>query len=116
MILGNMSSALNEIGIETEIRNDILGGAIGEISPGETWIELWVVRKTQAEAATARIKEILEQPERDDWLCNQCQEPNPATFDVCWQCGEGGNHHRSLRINFEALRRLNHAVSRSFSR
>ena len=72
MILGNMSSALNEIGIETEIRNDILGGAIGEISPGETWIELWVVRKTQAEAATARIKEILEQPERDDWLCNQC--------------------------------------------
>jgi|TARA_B110000914_G_scaffold9433_1_gene7704 hypothetical protein len=90
MILGNMSSALNEIGIETEIRNDILGGAIGEISPGETWIELWVVRKTQAEAATARIKEILEQPERDDWLCNQCQEPNPATFDLCWQCGEGG--------------------------
>ena len=26
MILGSMSSALNEEGIETEIRNDILGG------------------------------------------------------------------------------------------
>jgi hypothetical protein len=58
MILGNMSSALNEMGIETEIRNDVLGGAIGEISPGGTWIELWVVKKTQAEAATARIKEF----------------------------------------------------------
>ena len=88
MILGSMSSALNEEGIETEIRNDILGGAAGEIAPGETWVELWVVNEAQAEAATQRIKEILEQPERDDRLCNRCQESNPATFDVCWQCGE----------------------------
>jgi hypothetical protein len=90
MILGSMSSALNHEGIETEVRNDILGGATGEIAPGETWIELWVVNESQAEAATQRIKEILEQPERDDWLCNRCQESNPATFDVCWQCGEPG--------------------------
>ena len=88
MILGNMSSALNQEGIETEIRNDILGGATGEIAPGETWIELWVVNETQAEAAEERIKDILEQPELDDWMCNRCQESNPATFDVCWQCGE----------------------------
>lgn len=88
MILGSMSSALNEEGIETEIRNDILGGAAGEIAPGETWIELWVINEAQAEAATQRIKEILEQPERHDRLCNRCQESNPATFDVCWQCGE----------------------------
>ena len=88
MILGSMSSALNEEGIETEIRNNILGGATGEIAPGETWIELWVVNEAQVEAATLRIQEILEQPDRDDWLCNRCQESNPATFDVCWQCGE----------------------------
>jgi hypothetical protein len=88
MILGSMSSALNEQGIETEIRNDILGGAAGEIAPGETWIELWVVNEAQAEAARQRIKEILEQPACDDWLCNGCQEFNPSTFDVCWQCGE----------------------------
>ena len=88
MILGSMSGALNEEGIETEIRNDILGGAAGEIAPGETWIELWVINEAQAEAATQRIKEILEQPERDDRLCNRCQESNPVTFDVCWQCGE----------------------------
>ena len=88
MILGSMSSALNEEGIETEIRNNIPGGATGEIAPGETWIELWVVNEAQVEAAKLRIKEILEQPDRDDWLCNRCQESNPATFDVCWQCAE----------------------------
>jgi hypothetical protein len=87
MILGSMSSALNEFGIKTEVRNDILGGATGEIAPGETWIELWVVDDSQAASATKRVKEILEQPERDDWVCNHCQEPNPATFDLCWQCG-----------------------------
>ncbi|MFT4677645.1 MAG: methyl coenzyme M reductase beta subunit [Patiriisocius sp.] len=90
MIVGSMSSALNEEGIETETRNELLGGATGEIAPGETWVELWIVNEAQAEAATKRIKEILEQPERDDWLCNHCQESNPATFDVCWQCGELG--------------------------
>ena len=87
MILGSMSSALNETGIKTEVRNDILGGVTGEIAPGETWIELWVVDDPQAASATKRIKEILEQPERDDWVCNHCQESNPATFDLCWQCG-----------------------------
>ena len=51
MILGSVSSALNHIAIETEIRNDILGGATGEIAPGETWIELWIVNDTQAEGA-----------------------------------------------------------------
>ena len=88
MILGSMSSALNDIGIETEIRNDILGGATGEIAPGETWIELWVINDVQEEAATRRINEILGQPERDEWICNGCRELNPATFEVCWRCEE----------------------------
>jgi len=59
MILGSMSSALNEEGTETEIRNDILGGATGEIAPSETWVELWIVNEAKAEAARQRIKEIL---------------------------------------------------------
>lgn len=88
MIIGSISGALNQDGIETEIRNDILGGAAGEIAPGDTWIELWVVNSAQAEAATQRIKEILEQPKHEDWLCHRCQESNPANFDMCWQCGE----------------------------
>ena len=88
MILSSMSSALNEIGIETEIRNDILGGATGEIAPGETWIELWILDDNQTETAMRRIKEILEQPEQNEWVCNHCKESNPTTFEVCWQCEE----------------------------
>jgi len=25
--------------------------------------------------------------DRPDWVCDGCQESNPGTFDVCWQCG-----------------------------
>ena len=79
-------NALDELGIETEIRNDILGGAAGEIAPGETWIELWIVNDEQAPAAMRRIQEIERQPDEEEWDCHHCEEPNPATFELCWQC------------------------------
>ena len=56
MIIGNMASALHEIGKCTETRNDILGGASGEIAPGETWIELWVVNDRQFKVATKGLR------------------------------------------------------------
>ena len=90
ILLGSMSSALNEIGIQTEIRNDILGGATGEIAPGETWAELWVTNEDQASHASRRINEILKEPERADWICNSCRETNPATFEFCWLCRKSG--------------------------
>ena len=86
LIVGAMRNALDELGIETEIRNDILGGAAGEIAPGETWIELWVVNDEQAPAAMRRIQEIERQPDEEEWDCHHCEEPNPATFELCWQC------------------------------
>ena len=86
LIVGAMRNALDELGIETEIRNDILGGAAGEIAPGETWIELWIVNDEQAPAAMGRIQEIERQPDEEEWDCHHCEEPNPATFELCWQC------------------------------
>jgi len=86
LIVGAMRNALDEMGIETEIRNDILGGAAGEIAPGETWIELWIVNDEQAPAAMCRIQEIEHQPDEEEWDCHHCKEPNPATFELCWQC------------------------------
>jgi hypothetical protein len=88
MIVGSMASLLDQEGIETETRNDILGGAAGEIAPGETWVELWVIDERQADAAAKLIKETMAQPEGEDWICAHCLESNPATFDICWQCGK----------------------------
>ena len=89
IVVGGMASLLGQARIETEIRNDILGGASGEIAPGETWVELWVTDESQAEAAALLIKQTLEQPEGEEWVCRECQESNPATFELCWHCGQG---------------------------
>lgn len=86
MIVGSMAGLLSQEGIESEIRNDILGGGAGEIAPGETWVELWV-SKDQAEVADLLIKKTSAQPEQVDWICDHCRESNPATFDICWHCG-----------------------------
>ena len=86
IMVGSMCSALNALGIETEIRNDLLGGATGELAPDETWVELWVVDEAQANLASKHLNEIIEQPEGTNWICNACHESNPATFEVCWRC------------------------------
>ena len=91
MIIGSFASLLNQEGIETEIRNDILGGATGEIAPGETWIELWALNDAEANAAIELIERVQAEPEREDWLCNVCQADNPATFEICWQCQASDN-------------------------
>lgn len=87
MVVGTMASLLAQAGIETEYRNELLGGAVGEIAPGETWVELWVINDGDAEEGTRLIKAAMEEPEREDWLCTLCEESNPATFEVCWHCG-----------------------------
>ena len=86
MIVGVMANALEQLGIETEIRNDILGGAAGEIAPGETWIELWIIDDSQAEEAKRCIQDIQAQQEEAEWACGSCNASNPANFDLCWQC------------------------------
>lgn len=87
MVVGNLAGLLEQAGIESETRNDFLGGAAGELAPGETWIELWVKDGSQAERAAQLIKKTLEAPQGDDWQCRGCQEANPETFETCWNCG-----------------------------
>lgn len=87
MMVGSIAGLLAQAGIETQIRNEILGGAAGEISPNETWVELWVVDPTRVDQALAMISSLSEQSEGENWICKNCQEKVPATFEVCWQCG-----------------------------
>ena len=90
MMVGSMAGLLEQSGIESEMRNDILGGASGEIAPGETWVELWVKDASQADRAIQIIQESMQQAEGEDWQCTRCDESNPASFDTCWKCGALG--------------------------
>lgn len=75
-------------GIKSELRNERLGGVIGEIPYLETWPELWV-----AELDFDRAQELIEQElhgpglEEPPWKCPSCGEQVEGQFTECWNCG-----------------------------
>ena len=72
-------------GIRTEVRNQMLSSAMGEIPPAECQAEVWVLRDEDV----ARAEEVLRRPPLagPDWKCGGCGEVSGAQFAQCWQCG-----------------------------
>jgi hypothetical protein len=83
-LLHHSRNLLEAEGVETEVRNQYLASAMGELPPVECQAELWVLRDEDAE----RAEEILRRPAPTgpDWLCN-CGESSGAQFTQCWKCG-----------------------------
>jgi hypothetical protein len=71
-------------GIETEVRNQMLSSAMGELPPAECQAEVWVLDDADA----PRAAEILRRPPLSgpDWTC-ACGEKLGAQFTQCWNCG-----------------------------
>jgi hypothetical protein len=62
-------NVLTAAGIESELRNQYLAGALGDLPMLETWPQLWV-----------------EDP-FESWTCAQCGEQLEPQFTTCWRCG-----------------------------
>lgn len=81
-----MRSALDAAGIGHQVRNEMLGGAVGEIPPTEATPEIWV-----NEVDIPKALEVLEQIKDQDsggpsWKCI-CGEIHESQFSSCWKCG-----------------------------
>ncbi|WP_171022410.1 putative signal transducing protein [Thalassotalea litorea] len=81
----HMHNILAIEGIETQIKNQFLSGASGDVPVFETWPELWLVNSEQLVKAETLIKKS-EQESGDDWLCPSCKELNADSFEICWHC------------------------------
>ena len=83
----HIKNVLAAEGIRAEMRNDRLGGVIGEIPFLETWPELWV-----AELDFERAQELIEQElhgpglQEPPWKCRACGEEIEGQFMECWNC------------------------------
>jgi hypothetical protein len=84
----HVRNLLQSEGVRAELRNERLGGAVGEIPFLEAWPELWV-----AELDFDRAQELIElelhghglaEPE---WTCAGCGELVEGQFTECWSCG-----------------------------
>jgi putative signal transducing protein len=84
VLVHHIRNLLEAEGIETEVRNQMLSSAMGELPPAECQAELWV-----ADDEAARAQEVLRRPAPagPDWTCAGCGEASGPQFTQCWKCG-----------------------------
>jgi len=83
-----LSTLLSAARIDHHILNSYQHGGLGELPFTHTYPEIWLVNeKSEARALIAEFEQPLanETPER---ACSRCGELNPATFQICWHCGD----------------------------
>jgi hypothetical protein len=75
-------------GIDCELRNQYLAGALGDLPMLETWPQLWVNDEFES-AALRALAAAAAAPAGAQWTCAQCGEELEAQFTTCWRCGSG---------------------------
>ncbi len=86
LIVFNLKNLLQEQGIECIVKNEYAGGGVGDLSPFETWPELWVIHESDFAAAKLLVDQ-LQQDDETDIFCPHCGEANGSSFRICWKCG-----------------------------
>jgi hypothetical protein len=73
-------------GIDAELRNQYLAGALGDLPMLETWPQLWVEDSLET-AALRALANAAASPRGSPWTCPQCGETLEPQFTSCWRCG-----------------------------
>ncbi len=80
--------ALQHAGYDCCIRNQYAAGGSGDLSPLDSWPEVWLVCDEDEKAALGILHERFESPgSKANWLCSHCKEANAGSFEFCWNCG-----------------------------
>jgi len=85
LLVGNAKNQLEAAGFNCFIKNEFSAGAAGDLSPIDTWAELWVVDDADYAAAAAQLEQAQTQ-QVEEWRCPNCGEANDGAFEICWQC------------------------------
>lgn len=85
-IVSNIQNIMHNAGINVTLKNEYVAGGAGDLSPFDTWLELWVTEDKDYEKAMKIISSIDNSDSTHDWYCSQCHEKNSASFEICWQC------------------------------
>ncbi|MDE2304353.1 MAG: DUF2007 domain-containing protein [Gammaproteobacteria bacterium] len=80
-------------GIDSELRNQYLAGAAGDLPMFETWPQVLVEDGDEARALAvlARAERPAEGP---TWTCERCGEQLEPQFTSCWRCAEADPDER----------------------
>jgi hypothetical protein len=82
-------------GIQCELRNQYLAGAMGDLPMMETWPQLYVDDADERFALGA-LARAAAATDGTPWQCSSCGETLEPQFTQCWCCGaEPGRTDRS---------------------
>jgi hypothetical protein len=79
-------------GIQSELRNQYLAGALGDLPMLETWPQLYV-DDADEQAALRALARAAEAPTGASWTCDECGEALEPQFTSCWRCGAVSDKH-----------------------
>jgi hypothetical protein len=87
---------LADRGIRARIFNANASSLAGELPIEASLPQVWVVDPADAERAREVIDAYQrEAPPQGTVKCPNCGEENPASFDLCWNCGVGLERHNA---------------------
>lgn len=81
--------AIQNAGIESLVRGDVYGAAMGELPPVAAWAEVWIADDARLTEATALAHASMTDTPANaaaPWTC-ACGETLEGSFGTCWQCG-----------------------------
>jgi hypothetical protein len=85
-IVGNIKNLIEAEEIKVFIKNEFAKGALGETAAFDCWPEVWVYDDGDYQKAIDVIALLEAKQAEMDWVCNQCDEKNDPSFEVCWHC------------------------------
>jgi hypothetical protein len=88
-IVANAKNILESHDVKIIVKNEFASSAIGEVSPFDTWVELWVVRDADYDRACRILESAISDKDAAPWRCRNCKEENDESFELCWNCGSG---------------------------
>ena len=81
--------ALVHQGVEATIQNQYSGRSAVPVfrPPAEVWIARDEDYENARRIVVETITKLTSKAGGKPWVCSHCDEENPPSFDLCWNCG-----------------------------
>jgi hypothetical protein len=84
-----LKDLLGRHGITAHVFNENMSSIVGDIPPEVAWPQVWLDDDADRAQAVVVLRDYYASRNRSGVLfCRACREENPATFELCWSCGE----------------------------
>lgn len=75
-------------GITAHVFNQNMSSIVGDVPPDVALPQVWLDDDADQARATALLRDYQASRCREGVVyCRACHEENPATFELCWNCG-----------------------------